>query len=222
MKNREYIEYTYKHRKIVIYLANKYVKENKEETMNQIEFHDLDKLYMYLFYNKKDVSNVHRQLSSHHDNSIEKTDADYVEMVLDWESARYTKPDKPLNAYDTLYKYYPEMKEKILPILKKFKIDKSGLPMEEDVLEYAKSLSNTSIDDIKEELKKQIRKLMTEVKGEFSKDNFIKDTYFQVRRLGDKEIFYGIHNWWKGLCDGEINFVDVVNGEGTVYIARCK
>lgn len=156
MKNREYIEYTYKHRKIVIYLANKYVKENKEEIMNQIEFHDLDKLYMYLFYNKKDVSNVHRQLSSHHDNSIEKTDADYVEMVLDWESARYTKPDKPLNAYDTLYKYYPEMKEKILPILKKFKIDKSGLPMEEDVLEYAKSLSNTSIDDIKEELKHYI------------------------------------------------------------------
>ena len=156
MKNREYIEYTYKHRKIVIYLANKYVKENKEETMNQIEFHDLDKLYMYLFYNKKDVSNVHRQLSSHHDNSIEKTDADYVEMVLDWESARYTKPDKPLNAYDTLYKYYPEMKEKILPILKKFKIDKSGLPMEEDVLEYAKSLSNTSSDEIKEELKHYI------------------------------------------------------------------
>ncbi len=156
MKNREYIEYTYKHRKIVIYLANKYVKENKEETMNQIEFHDLDKLYMYLFYNKKDVSNVHRQLSSHHDNSIEKTDADYVEMVLDWESARYTKPDKPLNAYDTLYKYYPEMEEKILPILKKFKIDKSDLPMEEDVLEYAKSLSNTKIDDIKEELKHYI------------------------------------------------------------------
>ena len=156
MKNREYIEYTYKHRKIVIYLANKYVKENKEEIMNQIEFHDLDKLYMYLFYNKKDVSNVHRQLSSHHDNSIEKTDADYVEMVLDWESARYTKPDKPLNAYDTLYKYYPEMEEKILPILKKFKIDKSGLPMEEDVLEYAKSLSNTNIEDIKEELKHYI------------------------------------------------------------------
>lgn len=156
MKNREYIEYTYKHRKIVIYLANKYVKENKEEIMNQIEFHDLDKLYMYLFYNKKDVSNVHRQLSSHHDNSIEKTDADYVEMVLDWESARYTKPDKPLNAYDTLYKYYPEMEEKILPILKKFKIDKSDLPMEEDVLEYAKSLSNTKIDDIKEELKHYI------------------------------------------------------------------
>ena len=78
------------------------------------------------------------------------------------------------------------------------------------------------VADIKGELKKQIRKLMTEVKGEFSKDNFIKDTYFQSRQFGDKKIFYGIHNWWKGLCEGEINFVDVVNGEGTVYIARCK
>ena len=75
---------------------------------------------------------------------------------------------------------------------------------------------------VKERLEKQIRKLMTEVKGEFSKDEFIKDTYFRVRRFGNKEIFYGIHNWWKGLCEGEINFVDVVNGEGTVYIARCK
>ena len=78
------------------------------------------------------------------------------------------------------------------------------------------------VADIKGDLKKQIRKLMTEVKGEFSKDNFIGDTYFQVRKFGDKEIFYVIHNWWKGLCDEEINFVDVVNGEGTVYIARCK
>ena len=78
------------------------------------------------------------------------------------------------------------------------------------------------VANIKGELKKQIRKLMTEVKGEFSKDNFIKDTYFQVRQFDNKEIFYVIHNWWKGLCDGEINFVDVVNGEGTVYIARCK
>ena len=46
-------------------------------------------------------------------------------MIIDWECARYTKPDKPLNAYDTLYKYYPQLEEKILPILKELKIDKS-------------------------------------------------------------------------------------------------
>ena len=107
MKNQEHIEYTYKHRKIVMYLANKYVKE--EAVLKQIQNHDIDKLFMYLFYNKKDVSALHRKLSSHHENEVEKNKADYIEMVLDWESARYTKPDKPLNAYDTLYKYYPEM-----------------------------------------------------------------------------------------------------------------
>lgn len=51
-------------------------------------------------------------------------------MVIDWECARYTKPDKPLNAYDTLYKYYPELEDKILPILKELKIDKSNIDKE--------------------------------------------------------------------------------------------
>ena len=39
-------------------------------------------------------------------------------MVVDWECARYTKPDKPLNAYETLYAFYPELESYILPILK--------------------------------------------------------------------------------------------------------
>lgn len=150
--NQEYIEYTYKHRKLVMYLANKYVKENKEETIKQIENHDIDKIFMYLFYNKKDVSELHRKLSSHHKNEIEKNKIDYIEMVLDWESARYTKPDKPLNAYDTLYKYYPEMEKEILPILKEFNIDKPNLPMEQDVLEYAEKIKNIKIEEIKQEL----------------------------------------------------------------------
>ena len=34
MKNQEHIEYTYKHRKIVMYLANKYVKEEEKPTIN--------------------------------------------------------------------------------------------------------------------------------------------------------------------------------------------
>ena len=96
--------------------------------------------------------------------------------------------------------------------------------MEYQHLEYEqyKISFDNFVADIKEKLKEQIRNLMTEVKGEFVKDKFIKDTYFQARQFNDTKIFYGIHNWWKGLCDGEINFVDVVNGEGTVYIARCK
>lgn len=53
MKNQENIEYTYKHRKIVKYLAEKYIQKNKKEKIKQIEEHDIDKIYMYLIYEKK-------------------------------------------------------------------------------------------------------------------------------------------------------------------------
>ena len=159
MKNKDYIEYTYKHRKIVIYLAKKYFKKNKD-LLKKVELHDLDKLFMYLFYEKESASDIHRDMISHHQNSIPKTKLDYMEMVLDWESARYTKPDKPLNAYDTLIKYYPDMEDNILPILKSIGIDKSGLPMEEDVWEYTQSISEVTLDDIKKEFITYVRKIV--------------------------------------------------------------
>lgn len=151
MKNEECMKYTYRHRKIVIYLANKYFNDNKE-LLERVKMHDIDKLFMYLFYEVKDITKIHRNNLSHHQNEIEKTKLDYMEMVLDWESARYTKPDKPLNAYDTLYKFYTELEEHILPILKDLGIDKSNLDMDEDVLEYAKSIMDVSIEDIKREI----------------------------------------------------------------------
>ena len=159
MKNEDYIEYTYKHRKIVIYLANKYYKDNKE-LLDKVKLHDLDKLFMYLFYEKEDASNIHRDLISHHQNKIIKDKLDYMEMVLDWESARYTKPDKPLNAYDTLYRFYPGLEEHILPILKELGIDKPSLPMEDDVWEYTQSIVNVSKEDIKNEIIEYLDLLM--------------------------------------------------------------
>lgn len=157
MKNLDKIIYTYKHRKIVERLAIKYTKDKK--LIKQIKEHDLDKLYLMLFYDAKTVSKVHRKISKHHDNELEKEYLDYCEMVLDWESARYTKPDKPLNAYDTLYKYYPHLEDKILPILKEYKIDKPDLPMEEDILEFSNTLNNIGIEEVKEELINYIKEI---------------------------------------------------------------
>ena len=151
MKNFEHIKYTYKHRKIVMFLAQKYFGDNVL-LLEQVQHHDLDKMFMYLFYNKSDVSRVHRDLVAHHENDLEKSELDYMEMVLDWESARYTKPDKPLNAYDTLVRFYPHMEDKILPILEGIGIAEAGLPMEEDVLEYTNSLDNVSEEKIVSEL----------------------------------------------------------------------
>ena len=138
--------------------AEKYIQKNKKEKIKQIEEHDIDKIYMYLIYEKKEVSRIHRKISKHHQNEKEKTEVDYEEMALDWESARYTKEDKPLNAYDTLYKYYPELEKQILPILKEWGIAKSNMPKEKDIEEYAKKVKNTTIEEIKKEIKKDLEK----------------------------------------------------------------
>ena len=38
--------------------------------------------------------------------------------MFDWECARFTKPDKPLDAYDTWKTYYPYVD--MAPVLKQF------------------------------------------------------------------------------------------------------
>ena len=159
MRNREYIDYTYKHRKVVMLLAQKYFGEN-EELLAQVELHDLDKLFTYLFYDKKVASKLHREQNPHHANDVEKTELDYIEMVLDWESARYTKPDKPLNAYDTLYAYYPEMESAILPILQEMGIAEANTPMEEDIFKAAQEMGEPTDSDIEKELTKGIKVLV--------------------------------------------------------------
>ena len=75
-------------------------------------------------------------------------------------------------------------------------------------------------NQVMEWVKQQIRAIMTDVKGEFRNDTIDKDTYFQSRELNDHEIYYIICRWWDKVHRSEVNFVDIVNGEGTVYVAR--
>ena len=151
MKSFDDLVYTYKHRKIVMFLARKYFGDN-EELIKQVEDHDMDKMFLMLFFEKKQIKELHVSTSSHHDNDIPKTELDYMEMILDWESARYTKDDKPLNAFDTLEKYYPQLEGQILPILKRIGLDYSTLEKERDVLKYADSLGIPTVEDIRSEL----------------------------------------------------------------------
>ncbi len=150
MKNLDKLLYTYKHRKILMYLADKYY--NDEELKERLKNHDMDKMYLLLFYDKKDINKFHRSISTHHDNDLPKTTLDYIEMILDWESARYTKDDKPLNAYDTMVKFYSHLQGSLLPLLKQMGLDKSTLEKEEDVVNYANTLDNITEEDIKKEL----------------------------------------------------------------------
>lgn len=116
MKNKEKIHYTIDHRKAFRKVEKQLLGKNTIRSF----FHDLDKLILYRFLDYKTVHNLHRKYSKHHDKA--KSYNDYVQMVIDWECARYTKPDKPLNARQTLYTFYPQLEDKILPILKELNL----------------------------------------------------------------------------------------------------
>ena len=85
--------------------------------------HDAEKPFLYLipWMSDEDVQNFHRAHNRHHvKNNLKKSKEDLLDAVIDWECARMTKPDKPLNAYDTLMKFYPEYREEYLPIIREY------------------------------------------------------------------------------------------------------
>lgn len=107
-------------------------------------FHDLDKLLMTMFLpflNRKTISKIHREHCPHH---IEYYDPTYPshrekymngysarwtkflnhldEAIIDWESARYTKSDKPLDAWDTCLRWYPQIRQYVRYEIEKLKI----------------------------------------------------------------------------------------------------
>ena len=108
MNNSEYCAYTYRHRKAIEYLVNKLFEDGeiKEEMLKRVKLHDVDKMIMYQFMSRAEASKYHKKTSRHHmANNIPKTYCDKLEAVLDYESAGYTKPDKPLNAFDMINQF---------------------------------------------------------------------------------------------------------------------
>lgn len=108
------MKYTYLHRQEMARIAGELGIDWKEYV-----YHDCDKMVMMLFHTDEELTKEHRETEKHHDH-MAWSESVLVEMMLDWESARFTKPDKPLNALGTLEKWYPEMKGRMLPVLKKY------------------------------------------------------------------------------------------------------
>ena len=113
------IKYTKAHRKAYKDVEKELLGHNTWRGL----VHDLDKVILYNFLPFEKVKKFHRNTARHHENNIKKKRNDYIDMIIDWECARRTKPDKPLNAYDTMYKFYPHLEKEILPILKEFGLD---------------------------------------------------------------------------------------------------
>ena len=103
MKNLNWCIYTYRHRRAFEYCVNKLIHDPdlKEEMLKRAKIHDMDKMVMYLFLEQKEAQKIHMMHQPHHlENSLPRTYEDLVETIIDYECAPYTKPDKPLNAYD--------------------------------------------------------------------------------------------------------------------------
>ena len=111
------IKYTWNHK--IAFL--KVEKELLGKNTIRGYLHDLDKIFMYLIFDQKATHRIHTKIAKHHKLRAETLE-DYTQMVIDWECARITKPDKPLNAQETLYKFYPELESKIVPILMKLNL----------------------------------------------------------------------------------------------------
>lgn len=91
-------------------------------------FHDFVKMINVFIFGDKIATKLHRKFSNHHahmryirityDEGLkvytkkqpyERFIKNKEEAAIDWESARFTKPDKPLDAYDTWKKYYSDI-----------------------------------------------------------------------------------------------------------------
>lgn len=81
--------------------------------------HDVIKGINILVFGDKQATAWHRKYSRHHATIITNPSfsatipgvgsigiVNKIEAAIDWESARYTKPDKPLTAYETWLRYY--------------------------------------------------------------------------------------------------------------------
>ena len=111
-----HFKYTLKHKEAFLRVEKELLSRN---TITGY-FHDCDKMVLFLipFVKKDTISKIHRNCSKHHIQNA-KTERHIIQAIIDWECARYTKPDKPLDAFDTMKKHYPSYESKVLPVLKK-------------------------------------------------------------------------------------------------------
>ena len=111
------ISYTIRHKKAFL----KVEKQLRGKNTLRGYLHDIDKpfLYLALWIKYEDIQKIHRKNNRHHvRKDLAKSKDDLIDTIIDWECARITKPDKPLNAYETLLKFYPDKKDEFLPIIR--------------------------------------------------------------------------------------------------------
>ena len=171
MFNIGQIKYSIIHTMAINMLGEK--RKVAETLLEEMKYHDMDKVLNYMVSSIFTAHRLHIINSNHHlESSIQKHDTNLIETVLDWEIARYTKSDKPLNAYQTLNKYYSEYKDVILPVLKDLNLDNDNTQMDREIVEKINNI-NLSNEDILNYVISYINYL---------KDNRV-ETYYDLKEI---------------------------------------
>ena len=106
----KYIKYTSKHKVAFLKIEKQLLGKN---TLGGY-LHDLDKLLMYIIGVPKELAhNIHVATAPHHERNgkIKRP----IQAIIDWECARFTKPDKPLTAREFYENYFIEKRKMKLP-----------------------------------------------------------------------------------------------------------
>lgn len=141
MRNFEDCVQLYKHRLALkeVIKSNKHLDEKSKYVMlERAKFHDIDKMIMYLFWDKDKASEWHRKTAPHHRidmgvslsccaSAHRYSDVYWygLESIFNWECVGITNPDKSLNAYDTVCKLYPDYKGVLLQVLEDLHMNSS-------------------------------------------------------------------------------------------------
>ena len=87
------LNYTYQHKKVFLKVEKEFLGKNTVSGY----LHDTNKLVMFaLGFPKNWVRDIHRAISPHHERNGKIKNL--AGAIIDWESARYTKPDKSSTA----------------------------------------------------------------------------------------------------------------------------
>lgn len=176
----DYILYTLRHKKALI-MTYMELEDKIPDYNSKLWYHDVDKLFMYYILGDTMKSHhIHVTYARHHYGNWECLD-DRREAVLDYECARITKSDKPLNAYETVYKFRPEAYEELKGIMEGWGIDSA------DRKDYEFKLYEENKDYVEETLflktcESLHHMLNRHANGE-NYENIVKDYDYKISKL---------------------------------------
>lgn len=165
-ESKEHQLYTLRHKVAFVKVQLLLTGEISESGM----LHDADKLAMYgLLDSISEAGKIHRKYAEHHIENC-KSLYDLQDCIIDYECARFTKPDKPLNAYNTIVTYKSDYLSILKPILQKYgicspeNVDLQLPVLSDTVLNYLFIKNKTAIDKIYTQNKqgKDINKIVME------------------------------------------------------------